>query len=148
MSSMLENNKSIFSNKIDETSHLVEENKKTITDLININNQIKLLEQKKEMLLADVKTLMKTNNVSEITFNGTKLALSSTERKTVQKKDKDKFVSELIDLNKKHLLLHTITVDVDSVLAEVDAGIISKDIVKKYIKITPVDTLRILSAST
>lgn len=148
MSSMLENNKSIFSNKIDETSHLVEENKKTITDLININNQIKLLEQKKEMLLADVKTLMKTNNVSEITFNGTKLALSSIERKTVQKKDKDKFVSELIDLNKKHLLLHTITVDVDSVLAEVDAGIISKDIVKKYIKITPVDTLRILSAST
>ena len=45
-------------------------------------------------------------------------------------------------MNKKHLISHSVEPDVDGILAEVDAGLISKDFVDKYVKVTSVVTLR------
>lgn len=111
-------------------------------EYISLNNQIKELEQKKKALSENVKQYMIDSRYSQISVNNNTLTLIESERKTVTKSTKDKFIADLVGMGKKHLVNYSIEPDVDSIYAEVDAGSLSKDFVNQYIKKTPVTTLR------
>ena len=111
-------------------------------EYISLNNQIKELEQKKKALSENVKQYMIDSRYSQINVNNSTLTLIESERKTVTKSTKDKFIADLVGMGKKHLVNYSIEPDVDSIYAEVDAGSLDKDFVDQYIKKTPVTTLR------
>ena len=113
-----------------------------IEELIDINKQIKDLETRKKELNDNLKDNMKNLNVSNFTLNGSSFSLIETQRRTITKATKDKFIAELVGLNKQYLLTTSIEPDLDSIFSEVDAGTLDKDLVHKYIKVSDVTTLR------
>lgn len=113
-----------------------------IEELIDINKQIKELETRKKELNDKLKDNMKSLNVSNFTLNGSSFSLIETQRRTVAKTTKDKFIAELVGLNKNYLLTTSIELDLDSIFSEVDAGTLDKDFVNKYVKVSDVTTLR------
>ena len=114
----------------------------TMERLVDINSQIKALETEKQKLVEKVKRFMQAINVSSVDVNGTALSLIESSRRTVTRTTKDQFIAELINMNKQHLVQYDITPDLDSIFAEVDAGTLPKDFVDKYVKVTPIVTLR------
>lgn len=114
----------------------------TMEHLVDINSQIKALETEKQKLVEKVKRYMQAINVSSVDVNGTALTLVESSRRTVTKSTKDQFIAELVNMNKKHLVQYEISPDLDSIFAEVDAGTLPQDFVDKYVKVTPVVTLR------
>ena len=78
----------------------------------------------------------------KVGVDGSTLTLIESTRKTVTKDTKDEFVANLVGMGKKHLITYSIEPDLDSVFAEVDAGSLGRDFVDKYVKVTPVVTLR------
>ena len=113
-----------------------------IEELIDINKQIKDLETRKKELNDKLKDNMKNLNVSNFTLNGSSFSLIETQRRTITKATKDKFIAELVGLNKQYLLTTSIEPDLDSIFSEVDAGTLDKDFVNKYVKVSDVTTLR------
>ena len=113
-----------------------------IEELIDINKQIKELETRKKELNDKLKDNMKSLNVSNFTLNGSSFSLIETQRRTITKATKDKFIAELVGLNKQYLLTTSIEPDLDSIFSEVDAGTLDKDLVHKYVKVSDVTTLR------
>ena len=113
-----------------------------IEELIDINKQIKELETRKKELNDKLKDSMKSLNISNFTLNGSSFSLIETQRRTITKATKDKFIAELVGLNKQYLLTTSIEPDLDSIFSEVDAGTLDKDLVNKYVKVSDVTTLR------
>lgn len=111
-------------------------------ELVQINEEMKKLEAKKKVLSDSVKGYMQKLNIDKCTVNGSTFSLTESQRRTVTKATKDMFIAELVGLNKKHLVLTSIEPDLDSIFAEVDAGSLDKDLVDKYVKVSPVITLR------
>ena len=114
-----------------------------MTHLADVNEQLKKLEALKKTLSDSVKQSMCRLNVDECILNGVTFKITDSSRKTVTKATKDEFISNLVAKGKKHLLITSIEPDVDSIFAEVDAGTLEKDFVDKYIKVTPVTSLRV-----
>lgn len=114
----------------------------TMSELVTINEELKILEAKKKNLVEKVKTAMNAKKLDKVNVNGTVLSLTTSERKTVTKATKDEFIAALVSQGKKHLVNYSIEPDVDSIFAEVDAGTLDKTFVDTYIKVTPVVTLR------
>ena len=71
------------------------------------------------------------------------MRLTESLRRTVTKSTKDAFIGELVALGKQHLVTHSIEPDIESIFSEVDSGLLNESMVNKYIKSTPVLTLRI-----
>lgn len=118
----------------------------SLNDLITlaeINQQIKDLEAKKQVMVAKVKQFMSSKHLTSLSMNGNIFTLVESQRKNVTKSTKDEFVSELISHGFRYLIKASIEPDVDGVLAEVDAGNLTQEFVDKYVKITPVVTLRV-----
>ena len=113
-----------------------------IEELIDINKQIKELENRKKELNDKLKDNMKKLNVSNFALDNSSFSLIETQRRTITKATKDKFIAELVGLNKQYLLTTSIEPDLDSIFSEVDAGTLDKDLVHKYIKVSDVTTLR------
>lgn len=111
-------------------------------ELVAINEEIKKLEAKKKKISDNVKNYMVNAKVDKVSVNGSTLTIIEGTRNTITKATKDQFIAELVGMGKKHLVTYSIEPDLDSIFAEVDAGIIGKDFVEKYVKITPVTTLR------
>lgn len=111
-------------------------------DLVEINEQMKILETKKKALSDNIKQHMISAKIDKVDINGSTLSLIESTRKTVTKSTKDEFIANLVGMGKKHLVNYSIEPDVDSIFAEVDAGSIAQDFVDKYVKVTPVVTLR------
>ena len=111
-------------------------------ELVAINEEIKKLESRKKVLSDNIKTYMLSANIDKVDINGSTLGLTESTRKTVTKSTKDEFIAELVGLGKKHLVNYSIEPDLDSIFAEVDAGNLGQDFVDKYVKVTPVVTLR------
>ena len=111
-------------------------------ELVEIDKEIKTLEAKKKKLSDAVKKNMIAAKADKVDVNGSKLTLIESTRKTVTKDTKDEFVANLVGMGKKHLVTYSIEPDLDSVFAEVDAGSLGQDFVDKYVKVTPVVTLR------
>lgn len=111
-------------------------------DLIAINEELKKLEAKKKLLSDTVKQHMLSLNIDKVEVNGSNFTIVESTRKTVTKSLKDQFVAELVGMNKKHLVSYSIEPDLDSIFAEVDSGNLAQDFVDKYVKVTPVTTLR------
>lgn len=111
--------------------------------LAEINEAIKDLEAKKQPLVASVKQIMGSKNVSALTLDGTNYTMVDSVRRTVSKTEKDAFIAELVTMGRKHLIKTSIEPDLDGIFAEVDAGTLSQDFVGKYVKVTPVVTLRV-----
>ena len=103
-----------------------------IEELIDINKQIKELETRKKELNDKLKDNMKSLNVSNFTLDNSSFSLIETQRRTITKATKDKFIAELVGLNKQYLLTTSIEPDLDSIFSEVDAGTLDKDFVNKY----------------
>lgn len=113
-----------------------------IEELIDINKQIKDLETRKKELNDKLKDNMKSLNVSNFALDNSSFSLIETQRRTITKATKDKFIAELVGLNKQYLLTTSIEPDLDSIFSEVDAGTLDKDLVNKYVKVSDVTTLR------
>ena len=113
-----------------------------IEELIDINKQIKELEVRKKELNDKLKDNMKNLNVSNFALDNSSFSLIETQRRTITKATKDKFIAELVGLNKQYLLTTSIEPDLDSIFSEVDAGTLDKDLVNKYVKVSDVTTLR------
>lgn len=111
-------------------------------ELVDINEQMKVLENKKKALSDNVKKHMLAAKIDKVDVNGSTLTIIESTRKTVTKSTHDEFVAELVGMGKKHLINYSIEPDVDSIFAEVDAGTLAQDFVDKYVKVTPVTTLR------
>ena len=111
-------------------------------ELVAINEEIKKLESRKKVLSDNIKTYMLSANIDKVDINGSTLGLTESTRKTVTKSTKDEFIAELVGFGKKHLINYSIEPDLDSIFAEVDAGNLGQDFVDKYVKVTPVVTLR------
>lgn len=110
--------------------------------LLRIKEEIKALEAKKDTLSRSIKNAMVALKVDECNINGTSFKLAVSERRTITKATKDEFIANLVGQGKQHLVVTSIEPDLDSVFAEVDAGLLAKDFVDKYVKVTPVQTLR------
>ena len=113
-----------------------------IEELIDINKQIKELETRKKELNDKLKDNMKSLNLSNFILDNSSFSLIETQRRTITKATKDKFIAELVGLNKQYLLTTSIEPDLDSIFSEVDAGTLDKDFVNKYVKVSDVTTLR------
>lgn len=111
-------------------------------ELVQVNEEMKKLEARKKILSDSVKGHMQKLNIDKCAVNGSTFSLTESQRRTVTKATKDMFIAELVGLNKKHLVLTSIEPDLDSIFAEVDAGSLDKDLVDKYVKVSPVITLR------
>lgn len=127
---------------VDATLHFDQQKIKDMESLVAINEELKKLEAKKKDLVELVKQHMLTANIDKVDVNGSTIMVTESERRTVTKATKDQFIAELVSMNKKHLVIHTLDPDVDSIFAEVDAGTLPKDFVDKYIKVSSVKTLR------
>lgn len=110
--------------------------------LLRIKEEIKVLESRKEALSKSIKTAMIALKVDECDVNGSSFKLIDSERRTVTKSTKDEFVANLVGQGKAHLVVTSIEPDLDSIFAEVDAGSLAQDFVDKYVKVTPIKTLR------
>ena len=109
---------------------------------MEINEKMKVLETRKKALSDNIKTHMVSAKVDKVCVNGSILGLTESTRKTVTKATKDEFIANLVGMGKKHLVSYSIEPDLDSIFAEVDAGSLGQDFVDKYVKVTPVVTLR------
>ena len=110
--------------------------------LVQVNEEMKKLESKKKVLSDKVKGYMQGLNIDKCDVNGSTFSIIETQRRTITKTTKDSFIAELVGLNKQHLVITSIEPDLDSIFAEVDAGSLDKNLVDKYVKVTPVVTLR------
>ena len=110
--------------------------------LVQVNEEMKKLESKKKVLSDKVKGYMQGLNIDKCDVNGSTFSIIETQRRTITKTTKDSFIAELVGLNKQHLVITSIEPDLDSIFAEVDAGSLDKNLVDKYVKLTPVVTLR------
>ena len=110
--------------------------------LVQVNKEMKKLESKKKVLSDKVKGYMQGLNIDKCDVNGSTFSIIETQRRTITKTTKDSFIAELVGLNKQHLVITSIEPDLDSIFAEVDAGSLDKNLVNKYVKVTPVVTLR------
>ena len=130
--------------KVDARSNFNTQQLDTIQKLVDITEEIKRLETQKQQLSDSVKTMMQKVKIESIDFDGKVLSLTESQRRTVHKKTKEEFITTLLSLGKKHLIHYEIEPDLDSIFAEVDTGKLDKDMVKKYVTVTPVVTLRCL----
>lgn len=110
--------------------------------LVEINTTMKQLENEKKYLSERIKKTMQALNIEQGTVGTATLTVSSSTRKTLPKSVHDKFVAELVGLGKQNLIKTSIDPDLDAVMDEVDAGTLDKDLVSKYVTITPIKTLR------
>ena len=109
-----------------------------------IADTMKSLDIKEKKLSQQVKDIFKKYQiVDSVDVYGKKFTVSESTRKTIGKSDKDQFVSELINLNKKYLLTQSIDIDTDTLYEEYQNGTIDKSIVDKYMKITPIQKLTV-----
>lgn len=111
-------------------------------ELIEINDRLKVLEERKKDIASNIKSAMMGKNISSAELDGSTFTLIESERRTVTKKTKDDFIAELIAKQKNHLVVHSIEPDVDSIMLEVDSGLLDRAFVEQYVKITPTVTLR------
>ena len=111
-------------------------------ELIEINDRLKVLEERKKDIANNIKSAMIGKNISNAELNGSTFTLIESERRTVTKKTKDDFIAELIAKQKNHLVVHSIEPDVDSIMLEVDSGLLDRAFVEQYVKVTPTVTLR------
>lgn len=111
-------------------------------ELIEINDRLKVLEERKKDIANNIKSAMIGKNISSTELNGSTFTLIESVRRIVTKKTKDDFIAELIAKQKNHLVIHSIEPDVDSIMLEVDSGLLDRAFVEQYVKITPTVTLR------
>lgn len=110
--------------------------------LLLIKEEIKALEARKDELSKSIKKTMTDLNIDECDVNGTTFRLASSQRNTVTKATKDEFVALLAGLGKQYLIVTSIEPDLESIFAEVEAGLLAQNVVDKYVKTTQVKTLR------
>ena len=131
-----------MSTTVSAISHFNASEYQEMRDLVAINEEIKQLEAKKKVLSDSVKKHLVNAKIDKVDVDGSTLTIIELTRNTVTKSTKDQFIAELVGMNKKHLVTYSIEPDLDSIFAEVDAGTLGKDFVDKYVKVTPVTTLR------
>ena len=127
---------------IDANTHFTLAQVQEMEELVAINEEMKKLEAKKKILSDNIKKYMTTAKIDKLDINGNTLGLTESTRKTITKATKDEFIANLVGMGKKHLVNYSIEPDLDSIFAEVDAGTLGQDFVDKYVKVTPVITLR------
>ena len=115
---------------------------KEMEELVAVNEEMKKLEARKKALSDNIKGYMISAKINKVSVNGSTLGLTEAVRRTVTKSSKDQFIADLVGMGKKHLVNYSIEPDLDSIFAEVDAGTLKKDFVDKFVKVTPVVTLR------
>lgn len=127
---------------VNATTHFTPAQVQEMNELVAINEEMKKLEAKKKTLSDHIKGYMVAAKIDKVDVNGSTLGLTESTRKTVTKATKDEFIANLVGMGKKHLVNYSIEPDLDSIFAEVDAGTLGQDFVDKYVKVTPVVTLR------
>lgn len=127
---------------VNAVTHFTPAQVQEMEELVAVNEEMKKLEAKKKTLSDNIKGYMVSAKIDKVDINGSTLGLTESVRRTVTKASKDQFVADLVGMGKKHLVNYSIEPDLDSIFAEVDAGTLGQDFVDKYVKVTPVVTLR------
>ena len=127
---------------IDANIAFDEQERADMAELVDINTQLKVLEEKKKTISEKVKSAMVNKKIDKVDINGSKLSIIQSTRTMVPKKTKDEFIAQLVGLGKQHLVKTSIEPDIESIFAEVDAGTLDSNMVNSYVKVTPVTTLR------
>lgn len=110
--------------------------------LCAINEEIKKLDAEKKQLSESIKKIMVRLNIDHGDVGSASLSIVHSTRKTLPKAVHDKFVAELVGLGKQNLIKTSIEPDLDAVMDEVDAGTLDKDMVRQYVNVTDITTLR------
>lgn len=127
---------------LDARQHFNASQVNEIEELLKINEELKALDKRKKVLVEGIKQSMLNIHATDIELDGSVLSITESVRRTVSAKTKDEFIAQLVSKGKNNLLKTSIEPDIDSIFAEVDAGILDKRFVESYIKVTPVVTLR------
>lgn len=122
---------------------ITKEEQDIIERFISIHETTKKLDKEKKALSEKVKSIFDKYSIPDsLDYNGTSLKVTESVRKTIKESTKDKFINKLISLGKQYLVQTSITIDADSVYSEVQCGTLDADMVKEYMTITSVKTLR------
>lgn len=121
-----------------------EEDQKKISEFLVLNETIKRLDKDKKRLTEEVKDIFEQYKIADsLEHDGFTLTVTEKVRKTVTKATKDNFIMELINRGKNYLVMQSVDVDVDTIYTEYQNGTIDKDLVDKYVKITPEKALTV-----
>ena len=128
---------------VDATTNFTLDQVKEMEELIEINEQLKTLDSRKKALVDNIKSYLTKAGISNVDVNGRAISITESQRRTVTSKTKDAFIAELVSMGKNYLVTTKIEPDLDSIFAEVDAETLEQDFVDKYVKVTPILTLRV-----
>jgi hypothetical protein len=121
-----------------------EQEKKTLSDFVVLNETIKRLDKDKKKLTEDIKKIFEKYKITDsLDHDGSTFTVTESVRKTVDKSLKDQFIVELMKAGKNYLVMQSVDVDTDTIYAEYQNDTIDKAMVDKYVKITPVKTLTV-----
>lgn len=127
---------------IDLQTVVTPEEYKKMERLVEINTTMKNFESEKKTLTDEVKDIMSRLNIDNGSVGAASFTLVHSTRKQLPKAVHDKFVAELVGLNKQNLIVTSIEPNLDAVMDEVDAGTLDRSLVEKYVSISDVRTLR------
>ena len=121
-----------------------EEDAKKISEFLVMNETIKRLDKDKKRLTEEVKDIFEKYHINDsFEHDGSILTVTEKVRKTVTKSTKDQFIMELINMGKNYLVMQSVDVDTDTIYSEYQNNTIDKDLVDKYMKITPEKALTV-----
>lgn len=121
-----------------------EEDAKKISEFLVMNETIKRLDKDKKRLTEEVKDIFEKYHINDsFEHDGSTLTVTEKVRKTVTKSTKDQFIMELINMGKNYLVMQSVDVDTDTIYSEYQNNTIDKDLVDKYMKITPEKALTV-----
>ena len=127
-----------------DSINMSENDKQVLKDFLDTDEKSKRIEKDKKRLSEEVKKIFEQYGIEEpLDYDGNTFTVTESTRKTLTKAKKDGFIQALAKLGKEYLIIRSLDVDTDTVMAEVENGQLDEAFVKQYMSITPVKTLTV-----
>lgn len=127
-----------------DSINMSENDKQILKDFLDTDEKSKRIEKDKKRLSEEVKKIFEQYGIEEpLDYDGNTFTVTESTRKTLTKAKKDGFIQALAKLGKEYLIIRSLDVDTDTVMAEVENGQLDEAFVKQYMSITPVKTLTV-----
>lgn len=127
-----------------DSINMSENDKQILKDFLETDEKSKRIEKDKKRLSEEVKKIFEWYGIEEpLDYDGNTFTVTESTRKTLTKAKKDSFIQALAKLGKEYLVIRSLDVDTDTVMAEVENGQLDETFVKQYMSITPVKTLTV-----
>ena len=127
-----------------DSINMSENDKQVLKDFLDTDEKSKRIEKDKKRLSEEVKKIFERYGIEEpLDYDGNTFTVTESTRKTLTKAKKDGFIQALAKLGKEYIIIRSLDVDTDTVMAEVENGQLDEAFVKQYMSITPVKTLTV-----